>query len=104
MSATAITPKGTADLRGGQLEFGTFSLDAASIAAAAQGIETAAITCNVGDIVFVQPRALPTRAAVVGAKVTATNVVSVYINNLYDATTAVDLAAIVFDYILVRLS
>lgn len=104
MAASAITVKGSGNFFGGQLEFGTFVLDAASIAANAQGIETAAITCKTGDMVFVQPRAMATSAVCVGAKVTGANEVSVYLNNTIDATTAVDLGSLTFDYILIRLS
>lgn len=105
MAATAITYKGTIEGKGGLVAFGTMSIDAASVAAAAQGIETAAILgAKVGDMVFVNARALPNRIAVVGAKVTAADEVSVYFNNLYDATTAVDAGAIVFDYMIVKLT
>lgn len=104
MVATAITPKGTSDFKGGSFEFGTFVLDAASIAAAEQGVETAAITCSVGDIVFVNARAMGTTLAIVGASVTDTNEVSIYINNTIDSTTAVNPASLTFDYLLIRLS
>ncbi len=101
----AVLNKGSVDAKGALIEFGTFTLDAASIAAAAQGVETVTITgAKVGDPVFVNARALGNRAAVVGAKVTAADTVSVYINNLYDATTAVNLADTTFDYILFHLS
>lgn len=84
--------------QGGWLEFGTITMDAASIAAAAQGIETTAVTGVVaGDQVFATARELPTMAALVGAKVTATDVVSFYFNNMYDATTAKDIASLVYD-------
>ncbi len=107
MSATSITKKGEIrdGVTGAWVEFGTFVLNAASIAAAAQGIETAAISgAKVGDIVMVNPRAMEAKAAVVGAKVTAANEVSVYINNMYDSSTAVDLGSLTFDYIIIHLS
>lgn len=89
------------NIQGGWCEFGTFTLDAASVAAAAQGIETVAIVgIDVGDSSFVNARAPGNRYAVVGSKVTAQDVLSVYINNLYDATTAVDAAALTFDVII----
>ena len=105
MAATAITYKGEIEGKGGKVSFGTFSLDAASVAAAAQGIETAAILgAKVGDMVFLNCRAMAARAAIVGGKVTATDEVSIYINNMYDSSTAVDLGALVFDYMIVHLS
>lgn len=106
MAATSITQKMRIDDgKGGWVEFGTFSLNAASVAAAAQGVETAAISgVKVGDAVFLNPRAMEAKAAVVGGKVTATNEVSIYINNMYDSSTAVDLGALVFDYMIVHYS
>lgn len=90
---------------GGWIEFGTFTLDPASIAAAAQGIETVTITgAKTGDMVFVNCQAAPAMAIVAGAKVTAADTISVYLNNAYDATTAVDITSKTFDYILVHLS
>lgn len=93
------------DGKGGWIEYGTFSLNAASVAAAAQGIEVATITgAKVGDGVFLNCRAMEAKAAVVGGKITATDTLSIYINNMYDASTAVDLGALVFDYMIVHVS
>lgn len=90
---------------GAWIEFGSISVDPASIAAAAQGIETCAITgVKTGDLVFVNGEALPTMGALVGAKVTANGTVSLYFNNMYDATTAVDIGAVVVDIVIVHLS
>lgn len=84
--------------QGGWIELGTITVDPASIAAAAQGIETTAVTgVLAGDQVFVSGRDLPLMAACVGAKVTATDVISLYFNNMYDATTASDIGSKVFD-------
>lgn len=92
-------------VRGAWIEFGTFTLDPASVAAASQGVETVAITgAKTGDLIFVNPEALENRVAVVGAKVTDTDEVSVYINNLYDATTAVDGGSKTYNYMLVHMS
>lgn len=92
-------------VKGAWVEFGTISVDAASVAAAAQGIETTAITgVAVGDQVFVNARAMEARAALVGGKITATDVLSLYFNNMYDATTAVDLGALTVDVMIVHLS
>lgn len=106
MAATSVTRKMTIDDgKGGWVEFGTFVLNAASIAAAAQGVETGTITgAKVGDGVFVNCRAMEAKGAVVGAKITATDTISIYINNMYDATTAVDLGSLTFDYMVVHYS
>lgn len=90
---------------GADVEFGTFTLDAASIAAAAQGIETVTITgAKVGHLIFVNQEAPDNRIAIAGAKVTATDTVSVYINNMYDTTTAVNSASKTFNYMLVKVA
>lgn len=106
MAVTSITQKMRIDDgKGGWVEYGTFVLDAASIAAAAQGIETAAIPgAAVGDAVFLNARAMEDNAAIVGGKVTAADVLSIYINNMFDATTAVNLGSLTFDYCIVHYS
>lgn len=92
-------------VQGGWIELGTIVMDAASVAAAAQGIETTAITgVKVGDQVFLNARAMEAKAALVGGKITATDVLSMYINNMYDATTAVDLGSLTFDVMIVHLT
>lgn len=86
------------NIQGGWLEIGTFTLNAASIAAAAQGIETVTITgIDVGDSSFVNARAPGAGYAIVGSKVTVQNTLSVYYNSIYDATTAADPADLTFD-------
>ena len=92
-------------VQGGWIELGTISVNAASIAAAAQGIETTAITgLKVGDQVFLNARAMEAKAALVGGKATATDELSLYFNNMYDATTAVDLGALTLDVMIVHLT
>lgn len=92
-------------VQGAWVEFGTIVVDPASVAAAAQGIETTAVTGVVaGDQVFVTAEALPAMASCVGGKVTATDVVSLYFNNMYDATTAVDIASKTVNIMIVHLS
>jgi len=92
-------------VNGAWIEFGTFTLDPASIAAAAQGVETVTITgAKTGDQVFVNAQALPLMAIMAGAKVTATDTISLYLNNAYDSVTAVDIASKTFDYMLIHLS
>lgn len=89
------------NIQGGWVEFGTFTLDAASVAAAAQGIETVTITgIDVGDSSFINARAPENRIAIVGSKVTAQDTLSIYYNNLYDATTAVNSGNLTFDVII----
>ncbi len=90
-------------VKGAWVEFGTFTLDAASIAAAAQGAETVAITgLAAGDNVFINAQAAPAMAIIAGCKVTDTDELTVYINNAYDATTAVDMASLTFDVMIVH--
>ena len=92
-------------VQGGWIELGTISVNAASIAAAAQGIETTEITgLKVGDQVFLNARAMEAKAALVGGKATATDELSLYFNNMYDATTAVDLGALTLDVMIVHLT
>lgn len=106
MAATSVTQKMRIDDgKGGWIETGTFVLDAASIAAAAQGIETATITgAEIGDGVFLNARAMEANAAVVGGKITAADTLSIYINNMYDSTTAKNLGSLTFDYMIVHYS
>ena len=93
------------NLHGGSVEYGQFTLDPASIAAASQGAETVTIAgAKVGDMIFVSAEGLDNRLGGAGAKVTAANTVTVYLNNLYDATTAVDGVSKTWNYILVHLS
>jgi hypothetical protein len=92
-------------IRVGWIEFGTFTLNPASIAAASQGTETVTIAgAKTGDQIFVNPQALENRIAVVGAKITSADTATLYINNMHDATTAVDGGSKTYDYILVHLS
>lgn len=92
-------------VQGAWIEFGTFTLDAASIAATAQGAEAVTITgAKTGDLIFVNEEAGVAMLACVGAKVTNADTVTVYLNNMYDATTAVDQTSKTFNYMLVHLS
>lgn len=103
--ATVVKGNAFDGIQGGRFEFGTFTLDAASIAAAAQGIETVTITgAKTGDLIFVNMEAGVTMLACTGAKVTSADTVSLYLNNMYDATTAVDQTSKTFSYLLIHLS
>jgi hypothetical protein len=97
--------KAVAHFHGTNIEVGTFTLDPASVAAAAQGLSTVTVTgAKVGDLVFVNAEALDNRIVCTGAKVTAPDTVTVYINNMYDSTTAVDGASKTWSYLLFHLS
>jgi len=95
VTATAVTKVVESYNAGAKVEVYSFSVDPGSIAAFAQEIETMTITgARAGDPVFVTIEALGASLACQGAKVTATDVVSVYLAN-HQATTAVDSAAVV---------
>ena len=93
----------SSSFQGAVIEIGTFTLDPASIADNSQGIETVTVAgAKVGDLVFINGEALPLGAIIAGAKVTATNTVSVYINN--ETGGALDIGSKTWDYLLVKLS
>lgn len=105
--AGTYTKKGSIydSVRGGSVEFGQISINPASVAANSQGIETTPITgLATTDMVFVNAQALPASVAVVGAKPTAAGTLSIYLNNTIDATTAVDVGAIVVDVMIIKLA
>lgn len=105
MAGTAVTKKGIIHGQGGRIELYTFSLDPASIAADAQGVETLTISgAKAGDMVFVSPEAAEKHLIPAGAKVTADDTVSVYINNNFTATTALDGAAKTWSLMIVKFS
>ena len=88
---------------GAHVELGTFSVNPASIAAGAQGTVAVTVTgAKVGDMLFVNAEALEADLVPAGAKVTATDTVTVYINN--PGAGAVDGAAKTWSYLLVHLS
>jgi len=95
MAGSAVALKGQINGFGGTLEFWQFTLDPASIAAAAQGIETVAIPgARLGDPCIAQVEAGEASLVPTGAKVTGSNEVSVYITNNITVTTAFDGAAL----------
>ena len=88
-------------VQGGWIEFGTFTLDPASIAATAQGAETVTISgIAAGDQAVANPRGADAMLAFAGCEVTDTDELTVYLNNAYDATTAVDGASLTYDVII----
>jgi hypothetical protein len=99
----AKTVKGTINdsVKGGSIEFGTFTLDPVTINAATQAETTVAFDgVASGDLVFVNPRSLTTGLHHTGARVTAADVVGVTLRN--ELTTNVDGASITYEYLVVK--
>lgn len=99
----AVTVKGTAydGVRGAKVEFGTFTLNPTTIAAASESeVTTSFDGLASGDLVFVNPRALTSGLHVKGARVTASDVLGVTLRN--ELTTSVDGAEITYDYLVVK--
>lgn len=99
----AKTVKGTAydGVRGAKIEFGTFTLNPSTITAATQAETTLAFDgVASGDLVFVNPRSLTTGLHVIGARVTASDVLGVTLRN--ELTTDVDGASITYDFLVVK--
>ena len=105
MAGTAVTKKGIIHGHGGRIELYTFTLDPASIAADAQGTEVVTIPgAKAGDMVFASPEAPDKHLLPSGAKVTADDTVTVYINNNFTATTALDGASKTWSLMIVKFS
>jgi len=103
MAGTSVTKKTELQMRGGLFQSWTFVLDAASIAAAAQGIETLTLPgARAGDQVWVNARAPEANLIAAGAKVTDNDVVSVYLDNNITVTTALDAASTTFDLFIIK--
>lgn len=95
VAATAVTKVVEGHFAGAKMEVYSFSIDPGSIAAFSQEIETIAITgARAGDPCFVSLEAPTANLNTQGAKVTANDVVSFYLEN-NQATTAVDAGATV---------
>jgi hypothetical protein len=91
------------NIAGAAVEIGTIALNPGSIAAASQGTVTGTITgAKQGDQIFMTPQGLDNKLAFAGAKVTADDTVTVYLNNVIDSSTAVDGASLTWDYMLVK--
>jgi hypothetical protein len=105
-AATAISKKGEWFVPGGKIEVWQCTVDPASMAAAAQDISTVAVPgAVVGDLVISVCVEAPEAALnVQGGKVTAANVVSLYFNNNITVTTALDSAALVYNFTLLKIS
>jgi hypothetical protein len=98
-----MTQEAFANILGADVEVGILTLNPGSIAAASQGTVTGTITgAKQGDQIFMTPEGLDNHLAFAGAKITADDTVTVYLNNVIDATTAVDGASLTWDYLLVK--
>ena len=95
VAATAVTKVVEGHYAGAKMEVYSFSIDPGSIAAFAQEIETISVTgARAGDPCFVSLEAPPNALNTQGAKVTANDVVSFYLEN-NQASTAVDATTLV---------
>ena len=93
VTATAVTKLVEAHFPGAKMEVYSFSIDPGSIAAFAQEIETMSVTgARAGDPCSVSLEAPVAGLNTQGAKVTANDVVSFYLEN-NQASTAVDATA-----------
>lgn len=103
VAATAISKLGEIHGNGMRIEWWIFTIDPGSIAAGAQEIDTVAVPgARAGD-----PCWLNTRSPVVnlnnqGAKVTANDVVSIYLENNITVTTALDATAVICDLLIFK--
>lgn len=99
----AVTIKGTIydGVRGAKVEFGTFTIDPASLGAAAEAEETLTLDgVASGDLVFVNPRNLTAGLFAKGARVTAADTIGVILRN--ELTTSVNGGSITYDYLVVK--
>lgn len=103
MPGTAVTKKFEQQMKGGVMQGWTFNLDPASIAAAAQGIETLTLPgARAGDMTFVNGRAPEANLIIAGSKVTANDTVSIYLDNNITVTTAVDGGDLTYDLLIFK--
>ena len=96
-AVTGTTPTKIAEcpnVMGGKLEIWTSLVTTTGIAAATQEIETFAVTgARTGDVCWANIEAPIANLNCQGAKVTASDVVSVYLGNNFGATTALGTSA-----------
>jgi hypothetical protein len=105
VAATGISKLAEWEARGGRMEWWQFTLDPGSIAAAAQEIDTVAIPgARAGDPCWIEFEAPDANIITGGAKVTANDVVSVYLSNNITVTTATDSAAKVGNLLILKRS
>lgn len=107
-AVTGSTPVKIAEVphtNGGKLEIWQSTVTTAAIAAATQEIETFAITgARTGDTCWASVEAPIANLNCQGAKVTATDVVSVYLGNNFGVTTALATSAPVINIFLLKRS
>lgn len=99
----AVTVKGTIrdGVRGAVVEFGTFTLDPAAINANAQSEHTLSFDgLTTSDLVFINPKQLTSGLRVVGARVTAADVLGVTLAN--ETTGSVNGSSVTYDYLIVK--
>lgn len=99
----AVTKKGTIHdgVKGASIEFGTFTIDPASLNAATEAEETLALDgVNTGDLIFINPVSLTAGLQTKGARVTATDVVGVTFRN--NTTQAVNGGSVTYQYLVVK--
>lgn len=88
-------------VRGGRIQFGTFTLDPSAIGDGAVGAESVDIAgIEAGDQIIVQPRTLTTDLVCTGALAGAGSI-TVYLSNTSGAE--VNGAEVTYDYILLKL-
>jgi len=95
----AVSVKGTMfdGVRGGDVEFGTFTLNPDTINTNAEAETTLTLAgVKSGDLVFVNPRSLDTSLVAKGARVTATDEIGVRIANVSAAS--VNGGEVTYDY------
>lgn len=94
----------TTHITGADIEFGTFTIDPASIASNAEGETTVTIAgADTTDLIFVNPVSLAADLVCKGARVSAANTVAVNITTV-DAASAVDATTTTFQYMLVKVA
>lgn len=99
----AVTIKGTIydGVRGAKVEFGTFTIDPASLNAATEAEETLTLDgVASGDLVFVNPVSLTAGLLVKGARVTAADTIGVTLRN--ELTTSVNGSSVTYHYLVVK--
>ena len=105
-AVTGSTPVKIAEVphcNGGKLEIWQSTVTTGAIAAATQEIETFAITgARTGDMVWSVLEAPIANLHLQGAKVTASDVVSVYLENNFGVTTALATSAPVVDIFILK--
>lgn len=99
----AVTIKGTIydGVRGAKIEFGTFTVSHATIAAQIGAEATTTLDgLASGDLVFCNPRQLTAGLNYRGARVTAADTIGVAVRN--DSTQSVAISTVTYEYIAIK--